>query len=279
MFVEFSFDAKVQAMSEAMQRRLVMLFCLHCQGDLEKLDTDEIAAALRITVEDLNQTRTLFVRKGFLTEKFLPKNWDKRQRYDPTAAERMRRIREQQRNTSATQAQHDANGNGACCALDTDTELDTELDTKEPPNPRKRGNRKPYGEVFRTGRPDWCPEPDWEAYIEARRKKRGADTPLALGQVLAELDRLKAEGTDPLDSVRQSARGTWSDVYAVRRGNGKATPSPVRPSVPSVPFTPEQQAVIDRKNREREEEDRKMEPMRQKQREAALEQRRKNDSR
>jgi hypothetical protein len=90
-------------MSEPMQRRLVMIFCLHCNGDLEKLDDEELCLALRISPKELEKTQELFRRKGFISEAWVPKNWRKRQApSDPTAAERMRRMR-------AQQAEHDRN--------------------------------------------------------------------------------------------------------------------------------------------------------------------------
>ena len=98
MFSEFASDPKVQSMTEAMQRRLVMLFCLHCSGDLEKLSDDELAIAMRINPKELDKTRDTFRRKGFIGDTWVPRNWEKRQApHDRTAAERMRRLRERQR--------------------------------------------------------------------------------------------------------------------------------------------------------------------------------------
>lgn len=127
------------------------------------------------------------------------------------------------------QALRNASRNGlhnATCDAQRDAVEGKKVEVIPPISPKGGKNRKPYGDVFRAGRPAWAPEQDWEAYIEARRKKRGIDSALALQQVLDELARLKTEGTDPLDSIRQSARGTWSDVYEVRRRGGKPTKHP-----------------------------------------------------
>lgn len=98
MYAEFATDPKVQSMPEAMQRRLAMLFCFECSGDLPKLDDDELAIAMKITPAELSKTRDLFIRKGFIGDTWTPKNWEKRQTpADRTAAERMRRLRERQR--------------------------------------------------------------------------------------------------------------------------------------------------------------------------------------
>lgn len=98
LYSEFASDPKVQSMSEAMQRRLIMLMCLQCSGDLEKLDDEELGLALRVGRSDLVKTRELFRRKGFIADTWGLKNWRKRQApSDPTAAERMRRLRERER--------------------------------------------------------------------------------------------------------------------------------------------------------------------------------------
>lgn len=107
LYAEFATDPKVQMMSEAMQRRLVMLLCLRCSGVLSTLTDDELARTMRITPGELEKTRELFRKKGFIDDTWEPRNWDKRQApKDPTAAERMRRVRANQRaNTSRNVAQ------------------------------------------------------------------------------------------------------------------------------------------------------------------------------
>jgi hypothetical protein len=98
LYPEFATDPKVQSMPEAMQRRLVMLFCLECSGDLPKLEDHELALAMRITPKELDETRRLFTRKGFINGTWSPKNWEKRQEpADAGAAKRMRELRERRR--------------------------------------------------------------------------------------------------------------------------------------------------------------------------------------
>jgi len=68
MYSEFAHDPKVQSMPEAMQRRLMMLLCLRCSNALVTLHETEIAFALRITDEDLAETKVLFLRKQFIDD-------------------------------------------------------------------------------------------------------------------------------------------------------------------------------------------------------------------
>jgi hypothetical protein len=90
MYSEFATDTKVQSMSEVLQRRLVMLFCLQCSGELEKLDDDELACALRIAPDELTKTMDVFKRKGFLGPDGKIAKWDKRQFKSDSSTERVR---------------------------------------------------------------------------------------------------------------------------------------------------------------------------------------------
>ena len=66
MYSEFSHDPKVQMLSEAMQRRYIMLMCLRCSDSLVTLQGEEVAFHLRISNEELSATKALFVAKGFI---------------------------------------------------------------------------------------------------------------------------------------------------------------------------------------------------------------------
>ena len=79
MYYEFATDPKVQMMPEAMQRRLVMLFCLRCSNGDVTLHDEEVAFQLRISSEEWSETKAVFVSKGFIDEDGNILNWDKRQ--------------------------------------------------------------------------------------------------------------------------------------------------------------------------------------------------------
>lgn len=93
MYSEFASDPKVQSMSEAMQRRLMMLFCLRSSNTLVTLQDDEIAFALRISDEELAETKALFIRKGFVSDAWEIANWDKRQFVSDSSAARVAKHR------------------------------------------------------------------------------------------------------------------------------------------------------------------------------------------
>ena len=54
LYSEFAHDPKIQMLSEAMQRRYVMLLCLRCSEVLETLHETEIAFQLRLSAQELD---------------------------------------------------------------------------------------------------------------------------------------------------------------------------------------------------------------------------------
>lgn len=97
LYSEFAFDQKVQMLSEIDQRRLIMLFCLRCNGNVT-LQDEEVTFQLRITPEEWAKTKTNFVAKGFINDLNEVLNWDKRQYISDSSAERVKRHREKVKN-------------------------------------------------------------------------------------------------------------------------------------------------------------------------------------
>lgn len=104
MYSEFANDPKVQSISEAMQRRLIMLLCLRCSNTLVTLQDDEIAFSLRITDDELAETKALFIRKGFINDEWEIQNWDKRQFVSDSSASRVARHRAKAKEQPQTDA-------------------------------------------------------------------------------------------------------------------------------------------------------------------------------
>lgn len=93
MYQEFANDAKVQMMSEPEQRRLVMLFCLRCNGNVT-LHDEEVTFQLRISNEEWAKTKALFIKKGFIDSGNKILNWEKRQFTSDSSSARVARHRE-----------------------------------------------------------------------------------------------------------------------------------------------------------------------------------------
>ena len=92
LYGEFAHDAKVQMLSECNQRRLIMLFCIRCNGDVT-LHDDEVTFQLRVTDYEWAETKAIFISKGFINKDNELLNWDKRQFISDSSAERVAKHR------------------------------------------------------------------------------------------------------------------------------------------------------------------------------------------
>jgi len=120
MYAEFATDPKVQMLSEADQRRFVMLLCLRCCNGDVTLHDEEVAFQLRVSVEDWAATKRTLIAKMLITEDNCPTKWDKRQYKSDRSNERVLRFRQRKK-------QQDVNG---CNVTVTPPETETDTDTE-----------------------------------------------------------------------------------------------------------------------------------------------------
>jgi hypothetical protein len=123
LYSEFAHDPKIQMLSEAMQRRYVMLMCLRCSEVLETLHETEIAFQLRLSTDELAETMKLFISKNFIDKNWNLLNWDKRQFVSDSSTMRVAKHRNKKKqvsNVGETLQERPSN------AIDTDTDTDTE---------------------------------------------------------------------------------------------------------------------------------------------------------
>lgn len=99
LYAEFATDPKVQMLSESDQRRLIMLFCFRCNGDVT-LHDEEVTFMLRISNDEWQQTKSLFIAKGFINNSNEILNWDKRQFTSDTSRNRVAAYRERKKQSS-----------------------------------------------------------------------------------------------------------------------------------------------------------------------------------
>jgi len=121
LYSEFAHDPKIQMLSEAMQRRYVMLMCLRCSETLETLHETEIAFQLRLSTGELDETKQLFISKNFIDEQWNLLNWDKRQFVSDSSTMRVAKHREKKKqvsNADETLQKRPSN------AIDTDTDTE-----------------------------------------------------------------------------------------------------------------------------------------------------------
>jgi hypothetical protein len=135
MYSEFANDPKVQMLSEADQRRYIMVLCMRCGNDDVTLQDEEVAFQLRISNDEWASTKRTLVAKGLVTEDNKPTAWDKRQFVSDSSAERVARHRANKKQAcNVTEAKSNA--------LDTDTDTDKEdkssLAAQQPQKKAKR---------------------------------------------------------------------------------------------------------------------------------------------
>ena len=94
LYSEFATDPKVQMMSEAYQRRYIMLLCLRCSNGGVTLHETEVAFQLRISDEEWAETKAVFLRKNLITSDNNPAAWNKRQFSSDSSAASVSRHRE-----------------------------------------------------------------------------------------------------------------------------------------------------------------------------------------
>jgi hypothetical protein len=149
LYSEFAHDPKIQMLSEAMQRRYVMLMCLKCSETLETLHETEIAFQLRLSTGELDETKQLFISKKFIDEQWNLLNWDKRQFVSDSSTMRVAKHREKKKQVSnADETLQERPSN----AIDTDT--DTEQIHKKEKN--KRGSRLTQDWVLTNPMDQWA---------------------------------------------------------------------------------------------------------------------------
>jgi len=229
MYAEFATDAKVQSMSESMQRRLTMILCLRCSDVTVTLCDEELAFQLRISVEELAETKALFLRKGFIENDWSVCNWEKRQYASDSSAARTRDYRDRKKNVTVTS--HVTK----CDALDTDTDTDTEK-KKE-----KKGGKPPVVVL-----PDWLPESAWDDWHTFRNQRKGW-THKARELSLATLTKLRTKGHDPTAVIEQSIERGWTGLFEIKQDNAHANhqPSHKLSAVERV-----EQAILERRAKE-----------------------------
>lgn len=217
MYAEFAHDPKVQSMSEAMQRRLTMLFCLRCSNDIATLHDDELAVALRVSEADLIETKAVFLRKGFVDDSWNLLNWDKRQFNSDSSTDRSRKHRASKRKDATDDA---TQRNVAATAPDTDTDTDTEKNKE--PNGSVGGADRPGEKQQSENLPPLGDNAEGEENPEEGADAKGLprcnfDAVVGLyHEILPELPRVRM----PTDKRRKAVRKVWHWVLTSKKSDG-----------------------------------------------------------
>ncbi len=219
LYAEFANDPKVQMMSEADQRRYIMVLCIRCNGDVT-LQDEEVAFQLRISNEEWARTKALFVSKNLIGEDNQPTAWDKRQFASDSSAPRV--------------AKHRAKLKEVCNVTvtppDTDTDTDTEAEkTKRVP----RFDAQAY--LMSLGIPAEL-SADW---IKLRKAKKAEVTKTAIDGVA---DEAAKAGISLDGALRECCTRGWAGFKAswMARDAANQRGSPV------IPLEARNKAVADK---------------------------------
>jgi len=169
LYSEFAHDPKIQMLSEAMQRRYVMLMCLRCSEVLETLHETEIAFQLRLSTGELDETKELFISKNFIDKHWNLLNWDKRQFVSDSSTMRVAKHRNKKKqvsNVGETLQKLPSN------AIDTDT--DTEQIQKR---------------TTSVATPSGVSDSVWQEFKSLRKAKKAPITQRAIDAISSEANK------------------------------------------------------------------------------------------
>lgn len=92
LYSEFQDDPDIQLLSEQMQRRFVMLLCSRCKTEV--LTDTVIGFQWRMSVEDVAETKRVFIAAGFIDDTWTVMNWNKRQFVSDNTNDRVKKYRD-----------------------------------------------------------------------------------------------------------------------------------------------------------------------------------------
>lgn len=214
LYSEFAHDQKIQMMSEAMQRRYIMLLCVRCSNGDVTLQDEEVTFLLRISNEEWQQTKAVFLAKNLIDDRNLPTAWDRRQFASDSSAERVARHRERKKevcNVTVTPPEQIQN------RTDTETE-----ETKHKRSPRFDAQ----AHLSSLGVPEEV-SADW---IKLRKTKKSEVTKTAISGISSEAAKA---GMSLADALRECCARGWAGFKAdwLFRDQANARASPPRQSI------------------------------------------------
>jgi hypothetical protein len=216
LYNEFATDPKVQMLSEAMQRRLIMIFCLRSNETLETLHETEVAFHLRITETELQQTKQLFIQKGFIDDDWNVLNWEYRQQAFSTSTERVRKHRikqKQQLNGNETPIETNETLHVTPETLHANARLEEDIDIDEEEDIKKTKAKK----IEKIVLPDWINQNDWNDFLEMRKSIKKSPTERAKALIINKLEKFYSAGADVSAILNQSTMNCWQDIYEIKQ--------------------------------------------------------------
>ena len=205
LYAEFANDPKVQILSEQDQRRLIMVFCMRCNGDVT-LQDKHVTFQLRITTQEWATSKALFIESGFIDSDNNVLNWDKRQYVSDSSASRVARHRALHKDVTVT----------SCNVTVTPPEqIQNRTDTEQIQSKSKTSA------AFAV--PDWIDKKMWDLWMQTRKGKK-----MIPAQMQAQIDKLsrwRDGGVDYAGALSASAEAGWAGLFEPKLQRGGAVSS------------------------------------------------------
>lgn len=146
--------------------------------------------------------------RGFTVEEIVEFARLSERRKDATNAERQARHRAKRKAEKVTRY-----SNGVTPPIE---ELHTPCSGISPDgenqNDTARGKPNPFP------RPEWCPPPLWDDWLEVRKAKRSRNTATAYAAFLADIEKLTNDEWPPGRLLRYAVAQSWAGIYEPKEG-------------------------------------------------------------
>ena len=74
--------------------------------------------------------------------------------------------------------------------------------------------------------PEWLPRKIWDEWVEHRRQKRKAITPLSASKTFEVLAKAKASGHNPVELIEKAIASGWQGVFIPDTPAGRSSTDP-----------------------------------------------------
>lgn len=210
---EFATDPVVQLLSFEDQRHFIVLLCLKAGGALDRqygttgMRERVILSALRIDAVTLVDVKNRLMEIAVIDADWQPTAWEKRQESkDKTAAERMRRKREAERNVTQSVTRNVTEG------VTRDV---TPLEEKRREERKKKTNTaSAVLAACKQAAVSGLDEEAWQMWVDYRMKGK---KPFKVESVQAAAEEMAALGVDQLAAVRHSIASGYQGLYVPKR--------------------------------------------------------------
>jgi hypothetical protein len=234
LYHEFATDPKVQMLSEADQRRFIMLLCLRCCNGDETLHDAEVAFQLRISVDEYATTKATLMAKKLIDKDNKPVAWSERQFDSDSSTPRVKAYRDRkkaERNGDETLQKQQGSAEGTKRNV-IDTEADTDSDSETYTEVKDRAAGAAPEKKSGKSKLDysvWPEQPSPQVLTDwlAMRKRQKADvSQTVINQFGKELVAAAAFGHSVDDCLSRCVARGWRGFEAawLRNGDSRAGP-------------------------------------------------------